>query len=476
MLSREPRPNRLGLLLGVLATVIIVASVAGTLSATRRISSKTAAVQAGGVLSSPPFRIDTAHTANLYCPSSLSFSPDGSRFAVLGTGLPCSEPAAVLPGPDEHKLAIYDMSGDTVQRVIELDRFVATSSLSNCDPAEVKSLQFTSLGWSPDGEHIAVLYAAFDYASYTTATVLSPDDLACSGLLLLSVDADTAVVIDGDAGFFDAATGTYAGYPIWDLDHLTTSPPTTISPSLVYGWSQDGQPTSVVPLSGQPLGQLPTQAGPIYPVGNPGSDSTYTMWQPGIVAGPAVFRGGPITDNDDDVYVTQFPAWIPSSEYVTVLVAGVALSQGAGGNPATTVPTRGGSSVVPQLPLPPDLTQVPARDPALAAVQQQIGANGWEMTGWNQRGSMLASIDCQRGAGANLDLRDTQTGDIIGSRSLGLAASDPGCSIYDLSPALGDYPNPNLDLRWAPDGRHLLLSDQTASAVTIWQVDSSEDN
>src|SRR5271165_2112164 len=151
MLSREPNRNRLGLLLGVLATVIIVASVAGTLSATRRFSSKVAAVPATGVLASPPVRIDTARTANLYCPSSLSVSPDGSRFAVLGTGLPCAEPAAVLPGPDEHKLAIYDMRGYEVQRVIELDRFVATSSDSNCDSTEVKSLQYTSLGWSPDG-------------------------------------------------------------------------------------------------------------------------------------------------------------------------------------------------------------------------------------------------------------------------------------------------------------------------------------
>jgi WD40 repeat protein len=125
---------------------------------------------------------------------------------------------------------------------------------------------------------------------------------------------------------------------------------------------------------------------------------------------------------------------------------------------------------VPLVPLPPEFTQVPARDPALAAVQQQVGVAGWAMIAWNEEGTQLASIGCTSGSGSRIDLRETSTGALIDSISLGLLGSDPGCSIFNFNQDLGDYPSTNLSMQWSPDGSHILFSDQTASTVTIWQV------
>jgi hypothetical protein len=452
--------------------VVVVASVIGTLAATGRFTSH------GAPGSKPDIvvgmnRIDTIRLARLYCPSSPSFSSDGLRIMVLGTGIPCTDPAAELPGTGKHKLAIFDAKTGLVDRVIDLDDYFQLDTIQDCAGVQVRALQFTSLGWSPDDEHIGVLYSAFDYAAYSAANALSPDDLVCSGLLLLSVDSGTAVTISGDAGFFDSATGTYAGYPIWNLTRLTSSPPSQVSPSLAYGLSQDGRPESISPLTGQPLTQLPARAGPGYPVGNPGSDSTYTIWQPGIVAGPEVFSGGAAAPTDDDLFVTEFPAWIPSGQYATMLVAGVQLASEGDQNQPSLAPTPSSPTAVPLVPLPSEFTQVPARDPALAAVQQQVGVSGWAITGWNEGGTLLASIPCTSGASSSIELRETGGGTLIGSIPLGLHSNDPGCSIFNFSQALGDYPNPNLSLLWSPDGSHVLVSDQTASTVTIWRVAAS---
>jgi hypothetical protein len=385
---------------------------------------------------------------------------------VLGTGIPCTDPAAELPGKGNHKLAIFSVRTGSVDQVIDLDDFFAMDTIQDCAGSQVRALQFTSLGWSPGGDHVGVLFAAFDYAANSP----SLDDQCFSGLLLLSVDSGTAVTISGDAGFFDAATGTYDGYPIWNLTNLSQSAANAVSPSLNYGWTGDGRPDSLSPLNGQPLAQLPARAGPGYPVGNPSGDSTYTIWQPGIVAGPEVFGGGSAEASADDLFVTEFPAWIPSGQYATMLVAGVQLAPPGSQVELNLAPTPSSPTAVPLVLLPPEFTQVPARDPALAAVQQQVGVDGWSMTAWNEEGTLLASIPCTSGSGYRLEIRKTSSGSLIGNIPLGLRGSDSGCSVFSFSQALGDYPNPNLSMQWSPDGSHILVSDQTASTVTIWQV------
>jgi hypothetical protein len=94
------------------------------------------------------------------------------------------------------------------------------------------------------------------------------------------------------------------------------------------------------------------------------------------------------------------------------------------------------------------------------------------MTAWNDPGTMLASINCAPGGSPRLEMRDTGTGAEVGSSSLGLPAGDPGCSTYNFSQGLDDYPNPNLSLQWSPLGSRVLLTDQAANLVTLWRVNS----
>jgi WD40 repeat protein len=462
MKNREPARNRAGVLLAFLAVVIVVASVIGTLAATGRFALSHTPGARPGVLDHV-LRIDTVRSADLYCPSAPSFSPDGSQFAVLGTGIACNDPTAVLPSQGRHKLVVYNVQTGDVRHVIQLDQFFQPNISGACTDISVRAVQFTGLGWSPDGDHFGVLFAAFD-----SSDALFTNDQECSGLLSLSIGSGTAAFINGDAGFFDAPTGIYAGYPVWDLYHLSSMTPQSVAPSLVYGWTQNGIPQSVIPLDGQPLGQLPIRSGPNYPVGDPQSDSTYTLWQPGIVAGPEVFAGGTASPSDDDVFVTQFPSWTPNGQYATMIVDGVTLAPPA--TQTAIAPTPTSSTAVPQMPLPASMAEVPARDPALVAVQGQVGVNGWAMTAWNDKGTVLASIDCNDAAHARLELRETQAAMLIGSMPLGFSGADTGCSVFNSSVTIGDYPNPNLSLQWAPDGSHLLLSDQLSNTVTLWHV------
>ena len=471
--NRAQQRSRAGMLLGFLAIAVVVASVIGTLAATGRFASSGAAGLGPGVLHNE-LRIDTVRTAHLYCPSSPSFSPDGSKFAVLGTGTSCTDPQASTPRLDQHKLAIYSVATGRLQHVVELDQFFLQNPIQECAGVPVRTVQFTGLGWSPDGEDFGVLYAAFEYASYDTPNALSPVTEACSGLLLLSVDSGFGKHIGGDSGFFGAASGTYAGYSIWNTKDLTSYPPQMVAPALDYGWSANGQPQSESPLIGQAVTSLPTRAGPSYPVGNPSTSSNYSIWQPGLVAGPEVFGGGSASVGDDDVFVTQFATWMPPlGQYVTMIVAGVEIAPPESQYETAIEPTPTSFTAAPLIPLPSQLTQVPARDSALYAVQQQIGADGWAMTAWNDPGTMLASINCAQVGSPRLELRDTGTGAEVGSRSLGLPAGDPGCSTYNFTQGLDDYPNPNLSLQWSPVGSRVLLTDQTANLVTLWQVISA---
>ncbi len=120
--NRAQQRSRAGMLFGFLAIAVVVASVIGTLAATGRFASNGAAGLHPGVLHDE-LRIDTVRTAHLYCPSSPSFSPDGSKFAVLGTGTPCTDPQASAPRLGQHKLAIYSDATGRLQHVVELDQF-----------------------------------------------------------------------------------------------------------------------------------------------------------------------------------------------------------------------------------------------------------------------------------------------------------------------------------------------------------------
>jgi hypothetical protein len=107
---------------------------------------------------------------------------------------------------------------------------------------------------------------------------------------------------------------------------------------------------------------------------------------------------------------------------------------------------------------------IPARDVALAHVQESVGAYGWALVAWNPAGTSLASVTCFARKGQTLELRDTASGAVIGSEPLQLGANDPGCR---------DASATNLSMVWAPDGSTLLTIDHSASTLTLWSISKS---
>ncbi len=318
----------------------------------------------------------------------------------------------------------------------------------------IRTVQFTGVGWSPDGEYFGILYVALEYASYDTPNALSPDTEACSGLLLVSVGSGFGLSfsISGDSGFFAAASGTYDGYSIWNTTGPTCYPPQMVAPALVYGWSANGQPQSVSPLNGQTVTCLPTRAGPSYPVGNPSTNSTYSVWQPGLVAGPEVFGGGSASVGDDDVFVTQFATWTHATGQIRHYDRGRSRA-GSAGEPArdgyradSQQPNRG-TAHTPAVPVHPgSRSRLGALRRSTADWRRWLGNDRLE-----RRRDGAGQHQLRSGGGSpRLELRDTETGALVGSSSLGLPAGDPGCSTYNFSQSLDDYPNPNLSLQWSP--------------------------
>jgi hypothetical protein len=439
--SLTPRP-RLGFALVV--AVLVVAAIAATTIVARGGFPWSAA--GPGALNSP-VRIQTLAAARLACPIDPSFSPDGAHVSVLGALNQCPANALDQGAPAQRTfwvIAIFSATTGAVERIIPLDQLLAVEGRANT------VARYTSLGWSPDGKRLAVVYTLF--SDHAGAQAGGAED---SGLLLVNAMTGAASVIPGDSGFFSALTGVGAGYPIWNIaDHSAVSSYLP-EPSLVYAWGQNNAPDAVQPLHGT-LAELPQVAGPHYPVGDPAGGSLFTLWQPGLVIGGRSIGGG----LPQSLYVSLIPTWSEDGMWFSVILAEVAL---AGATDAAV-----GAPPVAPYPIPATLTTVPSRDAALEAVRREVGASGWAVVAWNPAGTQLASVACFAAPSPTLELRDTGSGTPQATARLTLPRGDTGCKTFGDADTFGAYPHPPLMLRWSPDGSHLLLSDRDASALTLW--------
>lgn len=447
-----------------LATLLLLAGlVVGTVIAGTHADKSGAGSPAPATLG-PAQRLSTQETAGLWCPAGAAFSHDGARLAVFGPAAGCDAHGALIRRDQSHVLAVYDTRAGVIERLIPLDPLVASSlaSRSSGQARAVRAVRYVGLGWTPDDTRFAALFAAFD-----TPGPATQDALVASGIVLVDITTGAGTLIHGDGGFFDAPLGAYVGLPVYDLAGGAVSAPFVSPAGLAFAWSGQERPEAILPLDGPPPRQLPISAGPRYPVGQPGGGATFTIWQPGYVLGPrasAAFAG---IHGTTGAFVTTFPTWSPSGAHATLMVAGVALAAPPDMPSAPAVPLGAGPLVL----APDRLTQVPARDAALVAVQREIGADGWAQVAWNPDGSLLASIACVAdGGGETLTLRDTQTGAIMSAEPLRLPAGDPGCRGFGAGEDTGDYPQSNLTLLWSPDGAHVLVSDQHAGQLTLWSV------
>lgn len=460
-MQRQERPrNPVAMLLGSLAVVVVVASVIGTLAATGRFGGRSPGA-AGGVLGSP-VAVSTLRTAGLFCPSSAAFSPSGAELAVIGSSGSCHTQPYGSPSFTPHVLALFEAHVGTLQRTIPLDPLVGYNAATPRAAQQIRAVRYVGLGWSPVGKSFAIAYSSFD-----SATDTSFDHLLDSGLLLIDTTTGSAVTVDGNAGFFNAATGGYAGYPVWNLNQGVALPPFAPAAGLTYTWMTNGDVRAIVPLDGHGLRQLPVSAGAKYPIGDPQSDSVFTLWQPGVLFGSSLVNVG----NGRDAFVTAFPSWSVNGTFATMMLAGVAIPGAPAGQSSAAV---AGDAAPPVVPLPAVLPDVPARDAALTSVAAELGTKDWALVAWNPAGSLLASLDCGAAQGPTLEVRDTSTGNVVGTARVGLPAGEHGCRDFNAPEDLGDYPNPDMALRWSPDGRTLLVSDGRSGTLALWQVQASQ--
>lgn len=463
MPDRMEAQTRLHLWLTLLVALAVVAGVGATLIA-GRVNPTGPSAGAPSALDGVT-RLSTRDIAGLACPGDAAFSPDGARILVLGLLAASITPAACPASLDDSispaAAGIFDSATGQLVRLIPLSPLVRGPSTG---PQSASAhVIYSGLGWSPDGVRVALAFTEFGLGS------AAPENVLDSGLLLLDTTTGTSAMLRGDSGFFATSSGVSSGFPVWHLSQQVELPSFLPQPGLAYAWSLDGAPYPIFPLHDS-LSQLPIGAGPRYPVGAPDGAPRYTIWQPGLVIGS---DGGDI-DSRQTAFVSAFPAWSPDGANLTLMVAGVTLSDpnaGARMAGATTMrQVRAAAAITPPLPIPPALPVTPPRDPALAAVQQQVGDLGWAVVGWNPSGSLLASINCAASAEQTMDVRETASGQALERAPLDLAPGDPGCHDGADVAVAGGYPSLGLTLTWAPAGDQLLLCDRAGGTLILYHV------
>lgn len=403
-------------------------------------------------LSTPDLLI-AASGAGVHCITEVAFSPNGADVGVVGMTNPCDATPATAAS---HRLVVYDAVYGETLTAFELDDLLR-GQVADAENRRIVGSRFAGLGWSPSGSRFALAFAAFDRQSDVTL-----DDVVCSGLLLVDVVGGSPALIRGDAGLIDSGAEGYTGLPGWNIRAGEPTPAFVPEPGLVYAWQHADAPRPIVALGHEPTATLPVTAGPRYPVGNPLGDATFTVWQPGILFGPAAAPESAAPGQG--AFVTHFASWTPDGDKLAFLVAGIGLAQ-----PARTdrLPTQPGA--VPYVASPPRLPLAPARDAALTAVQREVDPGGWAVVAWNPSGTLLASINCADSS-PKLELRDTGTGAVVDSVPVSSASGAPACGASQPGEALGAYGMPSPSLVWSPDGARLLFADETSGIARLWTV------
>jgi len=228
-----------------------------------------------------------------------------------------------------------------------------------------------------------------------------------------------------------------------------------------YSWSSSGQ---VIPVSGS--SGATSGAG----IGDPAGGSTFSMWQPGIVA----FSNSTDVDNSP-VTVTpgvyswssSFVAWSPDGRHLVDAVSLLGTVHPAG----EPIPTTTGLQAFGWE----HLGNVGIRDRAMQSLLASLrpGAFGqsFDHLAWSPNGRILAAIP-EGGSAANstgeptsqsVTLHDSATGRPLGALRTGLNAR---VTANDLS--TDRYLSSTSVLLWSADGTHLLVYDDQAGTITIW--------
>lgn len=432
-------------------SVLLVALIgAGILLAELRAGPGTGAVQ--GTLSHA-LAVSTVSSAGLSCPHDAAFSPREPLVVVLGTLGTCDDSAAT-PSWQPSAAVLYDSTTGATRGIIPLDRFLGIASASVAQRRHIQWVSYAGLGFAPDGAHLGVVYTEFGQSEEGSA--LTPESVVDAGLLYLDAQHGTAQVLRGDSSFFGASSGPGGqtpAYPLWNVRTGAEQPAFATAPSFAYAWGGAGQPQPLAPVR-PGSATLPTIASARSPVGTPDGGATFTIWQPGLLAGPGNAGVGP----GHAAFLTLFPTWSPDGRSVTLIDAGLAQPD------ARRPSTRG--AVLPY-PLPAQGPLVAPRDPAEEAVEQEIGASGQALVAWNPSGTLLASVTCGT-THPLLEMRETASGSLTGAQPLSIGAGPSACALS--AQTASAYPRTTRQLLWSSDGTVILMTDRAGGTLSFWHV------
>lgn len=445
----DSSPRQSSLWLSMVSVALIVAAVVGALAATQRLTVGIFGAPAPDALSSS-LTISTDTTAGLLQPEGAYFTPDGARIGVIGEFAPCQQhtPGLTRCG---HGLAIYDSHSGALIQLMPIEPLLdVTPPADSHRPTHSAGgyVHLSALGWSPDSTWFAMVYSVFDAPAPS-----SPDDMIDSGLLLVTPQTGATRIIRGDSGYFATLNSAPGSHPIWHISSASETVGFSEPPGVIFAWGANGLPFPTVPVKAA-LDDLPANAGPRYPVGEPVGAAPFTIWQPGLVIGPDSAQAGA----GRSAFVTTFASWTADGAHVGDITTGLALPAPIRANSIVSAPSGTAGPTIPQ---PTTLPNAPARDVALARVQEAVGAYGWASVAWNHSGAALASVICFARKGQTLELRDAASGALSGSAPLRLHAGDPGCS---------DATDTNLRLQWSPNDTRLLVVDRSAATLTLWTI------
>ena len=208
-------------------------------------------------------------------------------------------------------------------------------------------------------------------------------------------------------------------------------------------------------------------------IGNPDGGSTFSMWQPGIVAfyNSAVVNNSPVAVNPG-VYAwsSMFVAWSPDSRYLIDAISLLGTVHPAG----EPIPTAAGLQTFGWE----GLTTLGIRDRAmqrLLASLRPSGSHGLQPldhVAWSPNGRVLAAVSelpegnlssLGNGASGTVTMYDSATGRTLGTLRTRLNARVISNDLSD-----DRYLGSTSVLLWSADGSHLLVYYDLSDTITIW--------
>lgn len=425
----------------------------------------------------PPNTIDP-RALGVFCVVDVAWSPDGAKIAILGYEQGCRtwSPTSYLYYPGiitilevrEGHLHLLGMlhPDPTILATLHLP---PPSNVQGNDTSK-QIITYTYIAWSPDGRRLALTFRPADpfLPSFvgvfvtdlngTQTSVLRsgrsnvPPDYGFSGRWDLQAGAPVRVPAN--------ATGV-SGDDIWQLPNALGVP------ALGYHWTADGVLEPLTPLNSS--APPPVPAAP-QPAGNPDGSAAFTIWQSGVVTFDTVPQ--PIGPQPNGAvpqrfipgiptFEAGFLAWSPDGRYLAEVdriqywrIAGAALPKPSAQELAAF---RLASAPV-----------LPVRDRALAALLRAImpaASSPGQLSPtvvWSPDGKLLAVASGPKQSANGVPQTEAVTVyDYATGQPLAHLTTGSGMQILSAT-AFGAV------LRWAKDGRHLLLFDPATDTLTTW--------